>query len=107
MNLLKLLHQRPNNGFQPGSLRSRLKPSDSAPKKMKTIGGKINIDYGWEITVFHKIRNISDGIIFFEKKINWDRYLADHSPRFEIHVILFNYTIIEINIYYLHLRDNE
>ena len=74
---------------------------------MKTIGGTINSDYGWEITVFHKIRNISDGIIFFEKKINWDRYLADHSPRFEFHVILFNYTIIEINIYYLHHRDNE
>jgi len=74
---------------------------------MKTIGGKINSDYGWEITVFHKIRNITDGIIFFEKKINWDRYLADHSPRFEFYVILFNYTIIEINIYYLHHRDNE
>jgi len=74
---------------------------------MKTIGGKINSDYGWEITVFHKIRNISDGIIFFEKKINWDRYLEDHSPRFEFYVILFNYTIIEINIYYLHHRDNE
>jgi len=62
---------------------------------MKTIGEKINSDYGWEITVFHKIRNISDGIIFFEKKINLDRYLADHSPRFKFHVILFNYTIIE------------
>jgi len=74
---------------------------------MKTIGGKINSDYGWEITVFHKIRNISDGIIFFEKKINWDRYLTDHSPRFEFNVILFNYTIIEINIYYLHHRDDE
>jgi hypothetical protein len=74
---------------------------------MKTIGGKINSYYAWEVTVFQKIRNISDGIIFFEKKINWDRYLADHSPRFEFHVILFNYTIIEINIYYLHHRDNE
>jgi hypothetical protein len=74
---------------------------------MNTIGRKINSDYGWEITVFHKIRNITDGIIFFEKKINWDRYLEDHSPRFEFHVILFNYTIIEINIYYLHHRDNE
>ena len=74
---------------------------------MKTIGGIINSDYGWEITVFHKIRNISDGIIFFEKRINLDRYLADHSPKFEFHVILFNYTIIEIDIYYLHHRDNE
>jgi len=74
---------------------------------MKTIGGKISSDYGWEITVFHKIRDASDGVIFFEKKINWDRYLTDHSPRFEFHVILFNYTIIEINIYYLHHREDE
>jgi len=52
-------------------------------RKMKTIGGKISSDYGWEITVFHKIRDSADGVSFFEMKINWDRYPADHSPRFE------------------------
>jgi len=71
---------------------------------MTTIGGTIGSDYGWEITVFHKIRESSDGILFFDGKINWDRYLGDHSPRLEIHVVMFNYTIIEINIYYLHHR---
>jgi len=71
---------------------------------MNTISGKINDNYGWEVTVFHKLREASDGVIFFDGKINWDRYLADHSPRFEIHIVIFNYTIIEINIYYLHHR---
>ena len=74
---------------------------------MNTISGKINDNYGWEVTVFHKLREASDGVIFFDGKINWDRYLADHSPRFEIHIVIFNYTIIEINIYYLHHRDDE
>lgn len=74
---------------------------------MKTASGKISEDYGWEITVFHKLRQTSDGVMFFDGKINWDRYLADHSPRFEIHLVMFNYTIIEINIYYLHHRSED
>ena len=69
---------------------------------MIVFKGKFNKDYGWEITLFHKLRNYSDGITFWESKINWDRYLADHSPRFQIHIILMNYTLIEVNIYYLH-----
>lgn len=74
---------------------------------MNTINGKISDDYGWEATVFHKLRETSDCVIFFDGKINWDRYLADHSPRFEIHLIMFNYMIIEINFYYLHHRNEE
>jgi hypothetical protein len=64
---------------------------------MMTTGGNISVDYGWEITVFHKLREMSDGIILIDGKINWDRYLADHSPRFELHLMLFDYTIIEFN----------
>lgn len=74
---------------------------------MNTIGGQLNSDYGWEITLFHKIRNMSDGVSIFDFKINLDRYLADHSPRFEFHLVCFNYTLFEINIYYLHHRDTE
>jgi len=59
----------------------------------------------WEVTVVHKIREASDGIIFIDGKINWDRYLEDHSQKFEIHLVMLNYTIIEINIYYLHHRN--
>ena len=72
---------------------------------MKTIGGKIGSDYGWEVTTLHKVRQASDGVLFFEGKINWDRYLADHSPRFELHLIVLNHTVIEINIFHLHHRD--
>ena len=74
---------------------------------MNTIGGKLNSDYGWELTFLHKIRNVSDGVTFLEKKLNWDRYLADHSPRFEFHVVMFNWTIIEFNVFYLHHRDED
>jgi len=74
---------------------------------MNTIGGKINHDYGWELTVFHKLREASDGVVFFNSIINWDRYLGDHSPRFEFLLLVFNHTIIEFNVYYLHHRDND
>jgi len=73
---------------------------------MNTIGGKINHDYGWELTVFHKLREASDGVVFFNSIINWDRYLGDHSPRFEFLLLVFNHTVIEFNAYYLHHRDN-
>ncbi len=74
---------------------------------MIMLGGKLNSNYGWEIALFHKIRPFSDGISIFTLKINIDRYLADHSPRFEFHFILINHTIIEFNVYYLHHRDAE
>lgn len=74
---------------------------------MITFNGKFGRDYGLEIVLFHKLREYSDGITFWESKINWDRYLADHSPKFTIHIVLLNYTLIEINIYYLHHRPIE
>jgi len=37
---------------------------------MNAISGKINDNYGWEVTVFHKLRKTSDGVIFFDGKIN-------------------------------------
>jgi hypothetical protein len=73
---------------------------------MNTIGCKITSNYGLEVTVFNKIRNASDGMSIFKLNINWDRYLADHSPRFEFHVVLLNYTVVEINFYYLRHRDD-
>jgi len=67
-------------------------------------GGKINIDYGWELTLFKQMRDFSDGITFFEEKLNWDKFKGDHSPKLEAHIILFNFTIIEFTVYYLHHR---
>lgn len=72
---------------------------------MIKLAQKINDDYGWELVLFYKYRQFSDGLTIFEKRINWDRYLGDHSPKFEIYLAVFNITIIEFNIYYLHHRN--
>lgn len=72
---------------------------------MHIRGGQLTSNYGWEISWFNKIRDFSDGVIFFEFTVNWDRFLADHSPKFQLLWIVANYTIIEFNIYYLHHRE--
>jgi hypothetical protein len=74
---------------------------------MKPFGGKITENYGWELVLFWKLREFSDGVTFFDMTINWDSYLADHSPRFRIHIVVLNYTLIEASIYYLHHRDED
>lgn len=74
---------------------------------MITFGRKVSNDYGWEIALFHKLRDFSDGVTFLETKINWDRYIGDHTPRFEFHLVLLNHTVIEVNVYYLHHRSSE
>lgn len=72
---------------------------------MLSCGGHISQEYGWELTLFHKLRAYRDGITFLEVHINWDRYQADHCPRFTVHLILCNVTVFEWHIYYLHHRD--
>ena len=69
--------------------------------------GKINENYGWEIALFHKIREMEDGIDFIDFKIDWTRYEADHRPNFEIRLWLFNYEILGFEIYYLHHREDD
>lgn len=44
----------------------------------------------WEVQLFSKVRNFSDGVDFFKFKINWDRYEDFHSPKFEIELDFFN-----------------
>ncbi len=75
---------------------------------MKNIfGGLINKNYGWEVSLFNKIRELSDGITFFEfeLEINWDRHLVDHSPKGKIFLIILNYVIIEIGVYNIHHKN--
>ena len=69
------------------------------------IGHKINDDYAWEFSALHQFREKTDGISFCEFQINWDRFLADHTPQFTIMLVLLNYKIFEFNIYYIHHRD--
>ena len=74
---------------------------------MISLFGKINKSYGSEFVLFHKVRDFSDGLTFFEFEINWDRYLGDHNPSFEIALEIFNFMIFEFNIYYLFHRQND
>jgi len=67
--------------------------------------GIINKNYAWEFSALHMFRQFADGISFFEFHINWDRYLADHTPKFDIMLIILNISVFEFNIYYLHHRD--
>tara|TARA_Y100000310_G_C20338346_1_gene648590 strand:+ start:298 stop:516 length:219 start_codon:yes stop_codon:yes gene_type:complete len=66
---------------------------------------KLTKDYEVEISVIEKYRDYSDGITFFDFFMNWDRFLADHSPQFNISIFFMNYAIFDFNIYYLHHRD--
>lgn len=76
-------------------------------RKINWFGGTINEDYGWEIALFHKLRDLSDGITFIEFEVNWDRYLADHKPQFRLFLAILNHTLIEASIYYLHHREGD
>lgn len=69
------------------------------------IGNKINEDYAWELSALHNYRPFKDGLEFFSFIINWDRFLADHTPAFQILLSILNYKIFEFNIYYVWHRD--
>lgn len=44
----------------------------------------------WDLQLFAKVRDYSDGVDFFNFKINWCRYKDYHSPRFEIEFEFLN-----------------
>ena len=44
----------------------------------------------WEIQALARVRDLKDGITFFEFKINLDRYRSDHSPAFQIELTVLN-----------------
>lgn len=67
--------------------------------------GKLNKNYGWEFCAGHLYRSFKDGSDIFNFQFIWDRYLADHSPRLQVMLVILNYKIFEFNIYYLHHRD--
>lgn len=80
---------------------------------MKLLLGKINCwsflinkNYGFEFAFFNKIREFSDGVSVLKFDVNWDRYIADHSPCFEVNLMLLNWIIFELNIYNIHHVDS-
>jgi hypothetical protein len=72
---------------------------------MIIFSGKITKNYAWELSSFYKNRKFGDGITFFECNINWDRYLADHTPKFNINIVVLNIQLIDFSIYYIWHRD--
>lgn len=66
---------------------------------------QLNKDYGVEFCSLYSYRNFSDGVSFIDFNINWDRYLADHTPRFDIRLAICNFMLIDFSVYYLHHRD--
>lgn len=55
----------------------------------------------------HCLRDVKDGISFFEMKINLDLFKGDHNPKFEILFIIFSFKIFEIEIYNInHFNKN-
>jgi len=60
---------------------------------------KISKNYALEFYITHLIRALSDGLTFFEFKVNLDRYYGDHCPRFEVYLILCNIMVFEARIY--------
>jgi hypothetical protein len=60
--------------------------------------GKINENYSWEICFFHRRRDLKDGIDFFNLKVELSRWRADHNPQFDLHLVILNYTIFQLNI---------
>ena len=74
---------------------------------MTLLSFKINANYGFEFCIFNKVRECKDGLTFFEFVTNLDTYHGDHSPRFETRFLFFNWMIFEMNVYYLHHKDEE
>lgn len=69
------------------------------------LWGTLPFNLGWELLLLHKIREFHDGISFFELNINLDRYdkleyiKFKDNPSFRIHLVIFNFTIFEFEIY--------
>jgi len=69
--------------------------------------GVITNKYGWELCLFMNIRRCSDGVSFMNFNVDWDRYDADHKPSFRVYFGLFNFTVLEFQIYNIYHKDDD
>lgn len=58
----------------------------------------------WEVILFYKLRELKDGITFFELVVNTDLFdnsdsVSQHNPKLTFRLIVLNYTIFEVVIY--------
>ena len=47
-------------------------------------------NWNFEMQLFARIRSFKDGITLFNFNINYDNYISEHSPAFQIELIIFN-----------------
>ena len=66
---------------------------------------RINENYAFELLLWHIVRQSEDGIIFVKLDISLDLYKCDHTPKFDIILILLNLTIIKFSIYTMNHID--
>ena len=55
-----------------------------------TANGDLWKDWFWEVQLFAIVRNVEDGITFFEFKMNWDKFESEHTPAFQVELTMFN-----------------
>ena len=58
----------------------------------------------WEVILFYKVRDLKDGITFFELVVNTDFFdnadsVDQHNPKLTFRLIVLNHTVFEIIIY--------
>lgn len=74
---------------------------------MITFANKISKNYAFEISFFHKVRKISDGIDFFEFSLNINLFKGNHNPSCCLTFEIFNYSIIDFQFYNIHHIKEE
>jgi hypothetical protein len=58
----------------------------------------------WEVILFYQVRDLKDGITFFELIVNTDFFdnadsIDQHNPKLTFRLIVLNHTVFEIIIY--------
>lgn len=67
--------------------------------------GRLPYYMTWELLLIHKLREFSDGITFFELKVNTDfhedinTHVTSHNPQLIFNLVILNYTIFDFTIY--------
>lgn len=74
---------------------------------LRFFHGMIDDNFGWELELFRRNRDSKDGFTTVDFKINFDKYEADHNPRFELSLVLLNFLIFDFSIYNVWHLEHE
>lgn len=72
---------------------------------MISLSIKLSKKFSLDLTLIHKVRSLKDGLTLLEFVIGGDWYKGDHNPKIDIHLILLNVTMVELNIYNINHKD--